>query len=68
MTESIGSPMNRYTFVVQVHPEGISTLHNVSTNERVALTDLAEVAPRIESWLAELPRRDGPLRRPPRPS
>jgi hypothetical protein len=61
-----GSPMNRYTFVVQVHPEGISTLENVSTNERVALTELAEVAPRIERWLAELPKPDGLVRQPPR--
>lgn len=63
-----GCPMNRFTFVVQVHPEGISTLENVSTNERVALTELAEVAPRIEGWLAELPKPDGPVRQQPRRS
>jgi hypothetical protein len=60
-----GSPMNRYTFVVQVHPEGVSILENVNTNERVALTELAEVAPRIEHWLAELPKPDARVRRPP---
>jgi hypothetical protein len=62
------SPMNRYTFVVQVHPEGISTLENVSTNERVALAELAEVAPRIEGWLAELPKPDSSVRQQPRRS
>jgi hypothetical protein len=60
-----GSPMNRYTFVVQVHPEGISTLENVSTNERVALSELAEVAPRIERWLEELPKGEAAVRQPP---
>jgi hypothetical protein len=63
-----GSPMNRYTFVVQVHLEGISTLENVSTNERVALAELAEVAPRIERWLAELPEREAAVRQPPQRS
>jgi hypothetical protein len=63
-----GSPMNRYTFVVQVHPEGISTLENVSTNERVALTELAEVPPRIERWLAELPKGEAAVRQPPQRS
>ena len=46
--------MNRYTFVIQVHPGGISTLENVSTQERIPLDDLDEVGPRIERWLAEL--------------
>jgi hypothetical protein len=58
--------MNRYTFVIQVHPQGISTLENVSTNERIPLSDLAEVAPRIERWLAELPQADPPVRQPQR--
>ncbi len=43
--------MNRYTFVVQVQPEGPSTLENLSTQERVVITDLAELGPQIESWL-----------------
>jgi hypothetical protein len=60
--------MNRYTFVVQVHPQGISTLENVSTHERVALSELAELAPRIERWLAELPKPDASLTPPPRQS
>jgi hypothetical protein len=63
-----GSTMNRYTFVVQVHPEGISILENVNTNERVALTELAEVAPRIERWLAELPKPEVSVKQPPRQS
>jgi hypothetical protein len=54
--------MNRYTFVIHVHPEGISTVENVSTGERIALSELTEVAPRIEHWLAELPKTDTPVR------
>lgn len=46
--------MNRYTFVVQVHPEGISTLENLSTRERVLISDLAQIGPRIEEWLRAL--------------
>ena len=57
--------MNRYTFVVQVHPEGISTLENVSTHERIPLAELDEIAPRIERWLAELPKTDASVRQPP---
>ena len=44
----------RYTFVVQVHPEGISTLENLSTQERVPIGNLEAVGPQIERWLAEL--------------
>lgn len=47
--------MNRFTFVVQVHPEGISTLENLSTHERVRVSDLAVIGPQIERWLAEQP-------------
>ncbi len=53
--------MKRYTFVVQVHPEGISTLENLSTQERVRLDELAAVGPQIERWLAEVP---GPISAP----
>lgn len=49
--------MNRFTFVVQVHPNGISTLENLSSDERVRIGELAEVGPQIERWLAELTRR-----------
>jgi hypothetical protein len=45
--------MNRFTFVVQVHPEGICTLENLSTHERVRISDLETVGPQIERWLAE---------------
>jgi hypothetical protein len=45
--------VNRFTFVVQVHPEGISTLENLSTHERVSIPDLAAVGPQIERWVAE---------------
>ena len=45
--------MNRFTFVVQVHPEGICTLENLSTHERVRISDLGTVGGQIERWLAE---------------
>jgi hypothetical protein len=53
--------MNRYTFVVQVHPDGISTLENLGTHERVQVSDLAAVGLQIERWLAGLgaARQDG---------
>jgi hypothetical protein len=43
--------VNRYTFVVQVHPDGLSTLENLSTQERIQVSDLADVGPQIEQWL-----------------
>jgi hypothetical protein len=57
--------MNRYTFVVQVHPQGISTLENLSTHERVSLPELSAVGPQIERWLTEA---SGSLRPSPRHS
>ena len=53
--------MNRYTFVVQVHPGGISTLENLSTHERVRVSEMDAIGPQIERWLAELtaPDRNG---------
>ena len=47
--------MTRYSFVVQVHPDGVSTLENLATRERVRIAGLDEVGPQIERWLAELP-------------
>jgi hypothetical protein len=47
--------MKRHTFVVQVHPDGLSTLENLSTQERVRISDLRSVGPQIERWLAERP-------------
>lgn len=47
--------MNRFTFVVRIQPEGVSTLENLSTYERVKVTDLALIGPQIERWLAEQP-------------
>lgn len=46
--------MNRYTFVVQIQPDGPSTLENLSTHERVRVADLADVGPQIEQWLGSL--------------
>jgi len=45
--------VTRYTFVVQVHPDGLSTLENLSTHERVRITNLAELGPQIELWLED---------------
>ncbi len=52
--------VTRYTFVVQIHPDGLSTLENLSTHERIRLTDLATVGPQIEEWLAGLEPEDAP--------
>lgn len=49
--------MNRYTFVIQVHPGGHSTLENLSTHECVGISDMASVGAQIERWLAELVSR-----------
>jgi hypothetical protein len=46
--------VTRYTFVVQIHPDGLSTLENLSTHERVRVTDLATVGPQIERWIEAL--------------
>jgi hypothetical protein len=52
--------VTRYTFVVQIHPDGPSTLENLSTHERVRISDLASVGPQIEEWLAGLARSPFP--------
>jgi hypothetical protein len=59
--------MNRYTFVIQVHPEGISTLENLSTHERIRLDQFAEIGPCVERWLAEL-AEDEAVKQPPQRS
>jgi hypothetical protein len=46
--------MNRHTFVIQIYPEGISTLENLTTRERVQVSVLTAVAPQIETWLEAL--------------
>jgi hypothetical protein len=46
--------VTRYTFLVQVHPDGISTLENLSTHERIQIVDFAAIGPQIEAWLAGL--------------
>ena len=43
--------MNRYTFIVQIQPDGPSTVENLSTQERVRIADPAEVGPQIERWV-----------------
>jgi hypothetical protein len=50
--------LNRYTFVVQVHPDGISTLENLTTHERIPISDLAAVGAQIAEWLGSLANGD----------
>jgi hypothetical protein len=52
--------MNRHTFVVQVHPGGLSTLENLTTHERVRITEMAAVGPQIEAWLEALRETEQP--------
>jgi hypothetical protein len=67
--------VNRYTFVLHIHPDGPSTLENLSTHERIRIADLDAVGPQVERWLAELaspaspgaPGRDGEGPSPPAP-
>lgn len=60
--------MRRYTFVVQVHPEGVSTLENLSTAELVRIAAMAEVGPQIERWLNQQPSSRPAPSRPEAPS
>lgn len=46
--------MTRYSFVIQVHPGGVSTLENLATRERVKIDGLETVGAQIERWLEEL--------------
>lgn len=46
--------MTRYSFVIQVHPGGVSTLENLATRERVKIDGLETVGPQIERWLEQL--------------
>jgi hypothetical protein len=52
--------VNRYTFVVQIQPDGPSTLENLSTQERVRVSDLEAVGPQIEEWLESLTTKTAP--------
>lgn len=45
--------IGRRTFVLQVRPDGSSTLENAATGERARLADLSAVGPTVERWLAE---------------
>jgi hypothetical protein len=44
--------VTRYTFIIQVHTDGISTIENLATYERVQIEDFATVGAQIETWLA----------------
>jgi hypothetical protein len=45
--------MTRQTFVVHVRSEGVSTLENLATHERIRLPDLAAIGSQIERWLEQ---------------
>jgi hypothetical protein len=51
--------MHRYTFVIHIHPDGLSTLENLSTHERVPVSDLDTVGGQIEHWLKDLSGFEG---------
>jgi hypothetical protein len=44
---------SRNTFVVQVRADGVSTLENLATHERVLIEELAGVGEQINRWLAQ---------------
>lgn len=46
--------MNRYTFVIQVHADGPSTLENLNTHELISVPDLDAIGPQIGQWLKAL--------------
>jgi hypothetical protein len=46
--------IQRYTFVVRVHPGEGATVENLATREQAAVTDVAAVGSQIERWLKEL--------------
>jgi hypothetical protein len=52
--------VTRYSFVVQVHPGGVSTLENLATRERVKIDGFETVGLQIERWLEE-PQADALL-------
>ena len=55
--------MSRHTFVIQVYSDGPATLENLTTQERVPVTDLAAIGAQIELWLAAS-REEAPASRP----
>jgi hypothetical protein len=54
----------RNTFVVQVRADGVSTLENVATCERVLIEELAGVGEQIKRWLAPAGEEPSPARVP----
>lgn len=54
--------LDRHTFLVQVHPGGISTVENLRTRERVRVEELGTLGDLVERWVEEAGagnRRDG---------
>jgi hypothetical protein len=54
--EAEEAQVTRFTFVIQIQPDGPSTLENLSTQERVRVSNLATVGSQIERWLDSLTR------------
>jgi len=45
--------MRRRTFVIQIHPDGLTTLENIDTLERVAIGDPQEIPTQVQAWLTQ---------------
>jgi hypothetical protein len=53
--------MRRHSFMVQVHPGGVSILENLRTRERVSIEDLDGIGAQIERWVSDaLTEGEGP--------
>jgi hypothetical protein len=46
--------MRRYTFVVQVYADGITTLENLATHQQMEISDLHVVGREIGRWVDSL--------------
>jgi hypothetical protein len=52
--------MSRDTFVLQVHPGGVSTLETVRTRERVRIEGLDSVGAQVERWISDASAQRAP--------
>jgi hypothetical protein len=45
--------MRRWSFIVQVHPGGVTVVENLRTRERVRVEELNAVGAQIERWVKD---------------